>query len=204
MILSNRKTKLIWMTELSILTAIVMILQILGVGIRLPFLTTPISLVLIPIVLGAAILGPAAGAWLGFVFGMVVYITLGVMGGDPTFTAILFQNHPVLTFVVCIGKGVLAGLAGGWIYRLLQKKNSILAIFAASAVVPMVNTGVFILLCFTMMDTFEENLLAGMNMWYFLVVLCAGVNFVAEFLVNMIFSPAIHRVVEVVNKRLVK
>lgn len=50
-----------------------LILQILGGFIRIG--TFSVSLVLIPIVLGAALLGPWAGGWLGLVFGAVVLIS---------------------------------------------------------------------------------------------------------------------------------
>lgn len=199
---TENQKKLIYMISLALLTAIVVLLQLAGVAIRLPFLTTPISLVLIPIALGAMVLGPAAGAWLGLVFGLVVFITCGPGGQDPLFTGILFQNHPLLTFLVCTVKSTVAGYVAGVVYRVLAKKNSLVASFAAAALVPVLNTGIFILGCFTMMDTFEQNLLGGMNMWYFLVVLCAGVNFLAELAINLIFSPALHRVVLVVQKKL--
>ena len=92
MIASKRKQSILYMVELAVLTAIVLVLQFTGVAIRIPFLGTSVSLVLIPIALGAMILGPAAGAWLGFVFGLEVYIQCGVMGLDP-FTAFLFNQH---------------------------------------------------------------------------------------------------------------
>ena len=58
----------------ALFTAIVVVLQLIGSGIKLgPF---SISLVLVPIVVGAALYGKSAGAWLGFVFGFVVLLTL--------------------------------------------------------------------------------------------------------------------------------
>ena len=55
---------------MAIFTAIVVVLQLLGTFVRFgPF---SISLVLVPIVIGAALYGAKAGAWLGFVFGVVV------------------------------------------------------------------------------------------------------------------------------------
>ena len=60
------------MTSLAVLTAVVLVLQLTGTTIRIPFLSTSVSLVLIPITLGAILLGPLAGAFLGFVFGAVV------------------------------------------------------------------------------------------------------------------------------------
>ena len=54
----------------ALLTALVVLLQYLGAFVRFgPF---SISLVLIPIVIGAATCGASIGAWLGFVFGVVV------------------------------------------------------------------------------------------------------------------------------------
>ena len=51
------------LTGVAIFTAIVIVLQLLGSFVRFgPF---SISLVLIPIVVGAALYGPGAGAWLG-------------------------------------------------------------------------------------------------------------------------------------------
>ena len=58
---------------LGILTAVPIVLQMLGSFIKFgPF---SISLTLVPIVVGAALFGPLAGAWLGFVFSMVVLFT---------------------------------------------------------------------------------------------------------------------------------
>ena len=57
----------------AILTALVVILQYLGSFIRFgPF---SISLVLIPIVIGAATCGKLVGAWLGFMFGVAVLLS---------------------------------------------------------------------------------------------------------------------------------
>ena len=87
---SKRKQSILYMVELAVLTAIVLVLQITGAAIRIPFLGTSVSLVLIPIALGAMLLGPAAGAWLGFVFGAITYIMGGVMGLDPFTLSVAF------------------------------------------------------------------------------------------------------------------
>lgn len=57
--------------ELAILTAIVIAFQLLGSFIHIG--PTSISLVLIPIVIGAVLTGPKGGAFLGFVFGAMTY-----------------------------------------------------------------------------------------------------------------------------------
>ncbi len=67
----NSKTKKI--VGIGLLTAIVVVLQSLAVGIKFgPF---SVTFVLIPIVVGAALYGWIAGAWLGFIFGAIVLFT---------------------------------------------------------------------------------------------------------------------------------
>ena len=205
---SKNKNLIVRMTYLAVLTAIIVVLQLVGVGIKLPFLATPVSLVLVPIVLGACLLGPMAGAFLGFVFGLIVTITCCFMGMDPTFTGILFQAHPIITVLLCLSKSTLAGLASGFVYKAFEKCSSALRIvgtFLAAAVAPIVNTGVFIIGCFVMRDTFEANFVAsGSTMIYVLFIGIAGLNFVFEFLINMIFAPALKTIIQVVNKQILK
>ena len=55
---------------LALLTAIVAVLQMMGIAIR--FGTFAVSMVGVPVIIGGALLGPGAGAWLGLVFGITV------------------------------------------------------------------------------------------------------------------------------------
>ena len=189
------------MVELAILTAVIVVLQLTGTAIKLTALGTSVSMVLIPIVLGAVLLGPAAGAWLGGVFGCITYL-MGVFGMDA-FTAILFQAHPFLTALVCFGKGIAAGWCAGMVYRLLSKKNATVSLFLASAAAPIVNTGLFILGALLMSDTLTANFVAeGSTVLYFLVIVCAGVNFVLELALNLVVAPSISTIVGAVTKRI--
>ncbi len=189
------------MVELAILTAIIVVLQLTGTAIKFTALGTSISLVLIPIVLGAVLLGPAAGAWLGGVFGCITYL-MGVFGMDA-FTAILFQAHPLLTALVCFGKGILAGFCAGIVYRLFSAKNATVALFLSSAVAPVVNTGLFILGALFMSDTLTANFVAeGSTVLYFLVIGCAGINFLLELALNLVVTPSISSVVGAIAKRI--
>lgn len=192
--------KLAKMVELAVLTAIVIFLQCFLGSIVVG--STSFSVVLVPIVIGAILLGPWAGAFLGLVFGVVVLV-LGISGTDP-FTHILFMEHPVGTAVICLGKGIAAGLGAGLIYRLVSKKSSMGAAFAAAAAAPILNTGLFILGGLTLVSDTLFNHFAGTDpgaLIVFLVITCAGVNFLVEFAVNMILSPAIHRVITALRKR---
>ncbi len=202
----KRNAQLLRMIELAVLTAIVLVLQAAGIVIKIPFLGTSVALVLIPIALGAMILGPAAGAWLGLVFGVQVYIMGGVMGGDA-FTAFLFTNNPLITAGICLVKSPLAGYLAGVIYRLVSKKNELVAVFFAAAITPIINTGVFVLGCLIILDTLEAfaaSIGYAQSALHFIFIGCAGLNFVFEFAVNLIFAPALQRIMHIVTKKVLR
>ncbi len=195
----RNKAVILKMVLMACLISIVVIFQLMGSFIKIG--PTSISLVLIPIVIGSILLGPVAGAVLGTAFGIVVLIA-GINGVDP-FTATLWQNQPLETAVLCIGKGALAGLCSGAIYKVLKNTNDVVAVFAASAIAPIVNTGVFILGgLFMVSETLNSNFVNGTTLIYFLVIGCAGLNFVAEFILNLVVSPALKTIINLGTKNL--
>ena len=249
---------------LGLLTAIVIVLQFLGASIR--FGTFSVSLVLMPIVVGAALFGVGAGAWLGLVFGIVVLLS----GDANTFMAI----NQFGTIVTVIVKGVLAGALSGLVFtslaKLFSKNNaterwatiiaclvlalggaallalgiklngsaqavveaadaaqetaahpgtfcivfgSVLAaiglallvyvlvkkpdlditaaVFAAAAICPIVNTGIFLLGCKLFFFNTIKKWAGGTNVGTFMIVGLVGLNFLFELAVNLILTPAI-------------
>ena len=195
--MSTRKLSTLKMVELAILTAIIIVLQTSGTVIKIG--TTPVSLVLIPIVVGALLLGPKAGTFLGLVFGAVVYIA-GATGAD-SFTFVLFTEHPILTALTCFGKGAAAGFLPGLLYQLLKKWNDYAAVFIAAASAPIANTGLFILGGLAMSGTLSNNFVAeGSTVIYFLIIVCAGINFLLELAVNLVLSPVILRLLRISKK----
>jgi thiamine transporter ThiT len=185
---------------LSILTALLIVLNLLGSVFKI---ITNVNLTLIPIVLGALMLGVKGGFILGIISGLMTFL-FGVTGVDY-FTSILFGQHPVLTFLTCTVKITVAGVLGGLVYKLIANKNKLVATFVASAVVPIVNTGLFILGALTMSDSISVLASSeGVDVIYFLIVICAGVNFLIELFINMVVAPAIHTVVGVLEKSVFK
>lgn len=196
----KQKQQILYLVQLALLTAVIMALHFSGVAI--PAFGTKISLVLIPIALGAMLLGPVAGAILGFIYGMTVFISLGVMHMDP-FTGFLFDQTPVMAALICTVKTTAAGFVAGWVYRSLSKKNILLAVFVAAALVPTVNTGIFVLGCFLIYSTISEFAAgAGYSAVYFILIVCAGINYLLELAINLIFSPALERLVRLLSKKL--
>jgi hypothetical protein len=148
-------------------------------------------------------LGVKGGFILGIISGLMTFL-FGVTGVDP-FTQFLFVEHPVLTFLTCTVKITAAGVLGGLVYKLIANKNKLVATFVASAVVPIVNTGLFILGALTMSDSISVLASSeGVDVIYFLIVICAGVNFLIELFINMVVAPAIHTVVGVLEKSVFK
>lgn len=185
----------------AVLTALVVILQFLAIGVRaaLPFLPFTVSLVLIPIVIGAAKCGPYMGAWLGFVFGVIV-----LLSGDA---AAFLVINPFGTIVTVLVKGTACGLVSGFVYRLIEKKQKKAAVYAAAAVCPMVNTGIFFIGCLLFfMDTVSEwaAALGYENTAVYMFVGLAGFNFLFEFVVNVALSPMIIRALGMKEKKIMQ
>ncbi|MBQ5318093.1 MAG: ECF transporter S component [Oscillospiraceae bacterium] len=183
----NTKTRTLVGT--GILTAIVIVLQTMASGIHIGQFS--ITLVLIPIVVGAALYGIKAGAWLGFVFGL---ITLGD-------AALFLGINAVGTVITCILKGTLAGVAAGFVYKMLENKNRWVAVIAASLVCPIVNSGVFALGCYVFMyKGLQEMVSDGGTVTSLIFITFIGVNFLIEVGINIVLDPAILRILNIVKK----
>ena len=187
------------MAGIALLMALVIVLQFVG-GMIPPIGGFSISLVLIPIVLGAAVFGPGAGALLGATFGAIVYINC-VTGADPG-GAMVFQASPVLCFLVVMGKGTLAGLAAGAVYKMLKGKNSYLAMLLAAIVCPVVNTGVFVASMFLFFIDVLAAWAGGSNIVGYVLTGLILANFVPELVINIVFSPAGQRIYRAVEDKM--
>ena len=191
---TTSRKKIEQLTLLSLLTALVAVLAYFGGFIKIGGLAS-ISLTLIPVVIGAALCGPYAGAWLGGVSGAVFFIT-----ADAAFWFGLSIPGTVITVMV---KGILAGYFGGLVYRLLEKKNRYVAVVASAVVCPVVNTGVFLLGCLVFfLDTVRDFAAAeGFSVFAYLILFFVGLNFVFELLTNVLLSPTILRVLNIRKKQ---
>ena len=116
------------LTGLAILSAIIIVLQIFTTFVRFgPF---SITLALIPIVVGAAMFGKGAGAYLGAVFSAVVVI-MCITGGDVG-GFMVWSANPIMCVIMCMLKGTMAGLCAGAVYKALSEKNKVLTTYDPS------------------------------------------------------------------------
>ncbi|MCI7472528.1 MAG: ECF transporter S component [Clostridiales bacterium] len=188
---TNEKTRRL--TGLALMTAIIIVLQVVASFIKFgPF---TITLALAPIIIGAALYGAGAGAWLGGVFGVVVLIACiaGWDGGGN----ILFTANPLLTAALCIVKGAAAGFVSGLVFRGLSRRSPMGASIAAGIVCPVVNTGIFVA---ALLLLFPDTLTAwatadGKDIVTYIILVLTGVNFVLELAINLVLSTVIARVV---------
>ena len=199
----ENKQKTIRMAELGILLALVIVLQsISSLGV------VTICLCLIPITLGSMVLDWKGGAILGFSFGLVAAFW-GIVGKD-LFTFYLFNANPIMTILICIVKGTLAGVVPALLYKWLSsykyKNSDLVASIVASLSAPIVNTGIFALGC--MIIKSDVTSVAGQlgvsadNFVTLLFVVLIGANFFVEFGINAVFSPALNKLTLMLKKRL--
>ena len=114
---NTRKVSTRTLVELALLTAIIVVMSFTPIG----YLKTPIveiTFITIPVVIGAILVGPAAGAFLGGVFGLTSFIQCF---GMSHFGAMLLSINPFLTFIICFLPRVLMGWLCGIIFRAMLK-----------------------------------------------------------------------------------
>ena len=194
--MSNAKTNTYKLTGWGILTAIIIVLQVLTTFVRFgPF---SITLALIPIVVGAAMYGKGAGAYLGAVFSVVVVI-MCITGGDVG-GAMVWAANPIMCVIMCMLKGTAAGFLAGLMYQLVAEKNQLLGVILAALISPIANTGIFII---GMLLFFKDTLAAwagGSDLLTYIIMGLTGVNFLIELGVNLVLSPIVVKIIEAVKK----
>lgn len=178
-----------FIVEVGILTAIEVVLYIIGQFIQFgPGIS--INLALIPIAIGAILFGPFCGLFLGAVNGVAVILTPG--------TQAFFMNVDLFgpwcifgTILICMIKCSAAGFVAGILYRLLKKHNDIAACIVAALVVPVINTGFFVIGACIFFTSQLGALLATVFSF----------NFLIEIGVTALLTPAIIRVIHIVQSK---
>lgn len=181
------------MTGTAILLAIEIVFQVIGNYITLPG-GISINLSLIPIALGAILFGPLSGGFLGLMNGLLVLFA-------PSTQAVFFQYAPLGTIVTCLSKCTIAGIVAGLVFKLINKKNFLVAAIVASLLVPILNTGIFALCALTLIAKAIENLnVQNVKTFKFLFLILITWNFLLEFVVTTVLSPTIAKVTKIISK----
>ena len=144
---------------IALLVAIVLVMAYTPLG-YLRTLGLEISFLMIPVTIGAIVLGPLEGAILGLVFGLTSFATCF---GSSTFGATLLAVNPVYTFIGCVVTRVLAGFVTGLIFKAIKKLKFSYEI--ASLLGPVFNTLFFMgaLVLFFYNTEFIQNIAASLG-----------------------------------------
>jgi uncharacterized membrane protein len=189
----NNSKKIHKITYLALFTVLVAVFQWASLTVRTGVFATS-ALALMPIVLGAAICGPLAGAWLGFVFALVTFMDAAAFMAVDVFG----------TIVTVVLKGVLAGLVSGLLFSLLKKRNLTLATIVAALACPVTNSGIFFVgsVVFFLDAITEWATAAGFaNVIAYILLGMIGTNFLIEFFACLILCPVILRLLQLLNKK---
>lgn len=184
------------MAMLAVLSAVIAVISFLPIR----TLGLEITLSMVPVAVGAICFGPAAGAFLGGVFGVVSF--LQCLGWSP-FGAALLAINPLYTFLVCIPTRLLAGWISGWIFRAFSRSKKhwlkVAGYPVASFAAALLNTVLFmtaLVVCFyhtELIQGFAEQLGAANPFWF--VILFVGINGVVEIAAGFVLAAPAARAV---------
>ena len=189
---TQKKMNVSTIVGMGLLTAIVVVLQLVSMALRFGMFS--ITLTLVPIVVGAALYNWKAGAWLGLVFGAAVLIT-----GDA---AAFLQINAIGTIITVLVKGAMAGLVAGLVYHLISKKNQIAGVIAAAIAAPLVNTGIFLLGSAVFFLDAITMWAGDTNVFVYMLVGLVGFNFFIELGINILLNPTILQIIRIGKKKL--
>jgi uncharacterized membrane protein len=191
------------MVQLALFTAIILIMAFTPIG-YIKTLGLEITLIVIPVTVGAIVLGPAGGAILGGVFGITSFIQC--FGMSP-FGAMLLSINPVGTFIVCMVPRLLMGWLTGLIFAALHKTEATrkLSYYLASLAGPVLNTVLFMtmLMLFFYNTDYIQGLAKTMGTTNVLefVVAFVTLNGLIEAGVNFVAGTAISRAIDIFTKK---
>lgn len=177
-----------YLVEMALLVAIILLMAFTPIG-YIKTAGLEITLIVIPVAVGAVTLGPAAGAILGGVFGITSFIQCF---GMSAFGTLILGVNPVFTFLVCVPTRILDGWLTGLIYKGLKKTKipSAGSVTLASLCCPLLNTTFFMGTLVTLFaGTMREQF--GMTKVIPFIAAFVGVNGVVEAIVCFVIGTAV-------------
>lgn len=191
------------MVQLALFIAIIVLMAFTPIG-YIKTLGAEITLLVVPVTVGAIVLGPAAGAVLGTVFGITSFIQC--FGLSP-FGATLLSINPIATFIVCMIPRVLMGWLTGLIFSAIHKvdKTKNISYAVASLAGPLLNTLFFtttLVLFFYQTDYIQgfAQTLNTTNAFTFIIAF-VGMNGLIEAGVNFVLGTAVSKGIDVFTKK---
>jgi uncharacterized membrane protein len=157
------------------------------------------TLSMIPIAIGAMLIGPAGGAVLGLVYGCTSLYD--AITGASVMTGAFFQVSPVHTVLLCVGTRVLVGFLTGWLFRAVHRidRTKTVSYFVGGLLAPVLNTVLFMgyIVLFFYRTEFVQNMVVklGASGPLMLVVLMVGVQGLLEAAGGLVIGGAVTKAV---------
>jgi len=193
-----------YITELGLFIGVILLMKLTGLS-SIPVGPLVMTFTMIPIAVGAMLLGPLAGTILGAFYGLLSLYD--AITGKSMMTAAFFAVSPFMTVLLCIGTRALVGYLTGLLFRVFQKldRHRIWSYFAGGLLAPMLNTILFMgfIVLFFYQTEFVQNLAAkkgAVNPLMF-VVLVVGVQGLIEWATGLVIGGAVAKGVAVALKR---
>ncbi|SBW03095.1 putative Integral membrane protein [uncultured Eubacteriales bacterium] len=147
--MANTNRKINRMVRLGVLTAIIFLLAFTPLGYLVigPIAATTIQM---PVIIGAVLMGPAAGAILGGFFGLSAIIKVLTMPGADVFATAVLTYTPLGYLVICLVPRILMGWLSGLLGKVLNKapilqgKKSVIGYGIAGLVGSLLNTVLYL------------------------------------------------------------
>ncbi len=161
---TNMSQKTMVLVQTGVLAALMFLLDVTGLGYLKFGLAVEITIMMIPVIIGAIVCGPSSGAVLGGVFGLTSF--LQAVMGKSAFGVFMLELSPVGTFFLCMVPRILVGLLAGFLFSALRKidKTKLWSFAVTSLCGALMNTVFFmgmLVLLFWNNDTF----LTTMQSW---------------------------------------
>lgn len=199
--MTKRNERTLRLAMLGLFTALIIIMSFTPLG-YLRTAGVEVTFLVIPVALGAVLLGPANGAILGAIFGITSFIQCF---GFSAFGAALLGINPVYTFLLCLVPRVLAGWLSGLLFKAINNggKRELAACSAACLAAPLINTILFtsMLILFFWNSDFIQSLAGGKNILAF-IPFFVGVNGLLEAAACLIIGTAAGKALLAVQKRI--
>ncbi len=193
-----KRENVLKLAQLALLVAVILVMKLTGIS-SIPVGPLNMTFTMVPIAIGAMLMGPVAGGVLGMIYGFTSFYD--AVSGGSVMTGIFFQISPVHTFILCVGMRILVGVLTGLLFMGLKKidKTDTVCYFAGGLAAPLLNTILFmgyIVLVFYQTGYVQERLAAlGASGPLMFVVLSVGVQGLVEALTGLVIGGIVTKAV---------
>lgn len=202
--MKNSNANIRYLTELALLVAIILVMKLTGLA-SIPVGPLVMTFTMVPIAIGAMMMGPLAGGILGMIYGFTSFYD--AVTGASLMTGVFFQLNPFSTFVLCVVMRTLVGVLTGWLFRGLHQVDptKTISYFLSGLAAPLLNTLLFmgyIVLFFYGSDYIQERVavLGAANPLMF-VILSVGVQGLIEAVTGAVVGGGVAKAVGRALKR---